>query len=114
MDLAIWILWGGAVMSFLVATLVGDLGAAGMRPTTAHRPIAAGGADPTAAGEAELLHTRRRGRARVMVWRAASSAKHAERYVLGVERRSRECRDCMSCVNEAVEWMDRRRELLRR
>jgi hypothetical protein len=113
MDLAIWIMWGGVVTFFLIAGLLSDLDSMGMRPTSGRHDVADEAARPTALGGPKLLHTTRRGRAKIMVWRAEGSKTSDERYTLAVDRKDGECRDCMSCVNEAVQWMEHRGKLLR-
>jgi hypothetical protein len=81
--------------------------------TNARRRLAAGAGGPSVAGGWKLLHTARRGRAKIMVFGAEDSRKSDGRYTLAVERRGSKCRDCMSCVNEAVEWMEDRGKSMR-
>ena len=105
MDLGVFAFWGGLAVLFLIAAFLRYLQADRTPARTDHRGVAAKGASPTAPGEWKLVHTARRGRAEIIVWRSEGCRDSDGRHTLTVERKNSECRDCISCVNEAIHWM---------
>ncbi len=105
MDLGIFVFWVGLAVLFLIAALLRYLEADRMAVRADRREVAAKTASPTALGEWKLVHTARRGRAKIMVWRSEGCRDSEGRHTLTVERKNSECRDCISCVNEAIHWM---------
>jgi hypothetical protein len=105
MDPGFFIFWGGFASLFLVAAFLRYLDVDRMRARAGRRGVAAKSASPTAPGERKLVHTARRGRAKIMVWRIEGGRNGDGRHTLTVEGKNGECRDCISCVNEAIHWM---------
>jgi hypothetical protein len=112
MDLGlVAIFWGGMVILFLVAALLSDLDVDRMRARTTRREIAVKGTSPTAPSGWRLVHTARRGCETVMVWSIEGRTHGDARHALTVERTNSQCRDCMSCVNDAIHWMQQQGHL---
>ena len=112
MDLGFFVFWGGFAILFLIAASLRYLDLNRMRARTTQRGVAAKSASATAPGEWKLVHTARRGCAKVMVWRIEGCSNSDGRHTLTVERKNSECRDCIFCVNEAIHWMQQHGRLL--
>jgi hypothetical protein len=100
------------VPTFLIAVFLRYLHADRTPARTDRRGVAAKKASP-AAPEWKLVHTARRGRAKIMVWRSEGCRDSDGRHTLTVEPKNSECRDCISCVNEAIHWMQQHGRSLR-
>jgi hypothetical protein len=112
MDLELFVFWGGLVSLLIVAALLADLDLNRMRART---PSCRGSAEKDSSASApsgwKLLHTVRRGRETARVWSIEGRAKGDVGHALTVERKDSQCRDCMSCVNEALEWLQQQERL---
>jgi hypothetical protein len=112
MDFGLFVFWGGLVSLFLAAALLADLDLDRMRANApASRGIRAKDTPASVPRGWKLLHTVRRGCETVKVWNIEGRAKGDGRHALTVERKDSQCRDCMSCVNEALAWMQQQGRL---
>ena len=103
MDLGFFVFWGGFALLFLIAAFLRYLDVSRMRARGTHRAVAAKSVTPT--GEWKLVHTARRGRAKILAWRIEGCRDKDGQHILTVERENSECRDCISCVNDAIHWI---------
>jgi hypothetical protein len=111
MNPALFVFWGGLVSLILVATLLADLDLNRMR---ARAPSSGATAAKDASGSVpsgwKLVHTIRRGAETVRVWNIEEQTHGDARHALTVERKDSRCGDCMACVNDAIDWMQRQEQ----
>jgi hypothetical protein len=109
MDSVAFFFWGGMAALFLCSLALRRLDAERVGVRIARRDLRTRGWTV----RPRVVRTIRRGRVEIGIWRSSGSNGGRARYGVAVGRGSKACRDCVDCVNEAIEWIDRHTLALR-